>query len=1824
MSLTGEQFKAYVKKLRPHFQRGLLDWYRGEDLHAALDCLDAVVLHVEKVIGSTPAARLWWVARAVVQALKAEGLNHSVSLKLLLGQVDRQLRMLGKEGEAACQETPSDELLKNLLYYVAQSSCNTRRVAAVRLAFRLDELVADDQEPGLSEHPLFGPNLEAANAVSSAVKEHLDGIKDALDRFSRKEQRDVAELAPLLAMFQEVADTLGLLGLGMARRAAIEQRDILEDLIENDRAPSNEQLMDMASTLLGVDATMDSLSGQGVEPTIMNEQTMVELDPGDSHLTGNEYLQLVTSVIGEIKTDLAVVKDAIAMFLEDSNQRHRLDEVPRRVGDVIGGMRMLYLEPAAELTQQWLQFVDRVLLQPREVPEMTSLEGLAEGAEALEYYLESVASARPDAEERLSDARGRIEGLPSVPDESTGGSSFAETRVFAPELDLATMLKQMDVPASATTEDSIVDFDITTASLAPISATTIDFSVIDSDVALDADEVTMFDVSTAPSALFSDERDETMDVAGLFARISEESLDLELSAETDTRPVAESDPSDTAVAAGKVAGAPGTVNDGVEMPDAVAQSLAHAQALLQRMEQDPPDRRDEDDVPEMAPHEVSADEQALLDLAEGKPVTFELLADDESSLEDDDKHVGVATRDAADWPAYDEEEEPESRTYVPSSDLEPEILQIFLEEADEVLSDLQQAFPVWSDNPNDKEALTVVRRSYHTLKGSGRLVGAMKVGDFCWSIENMLNRVIDGVISPTPAVVGLVGEAGETLPMMLRELSSTERFNIDVNAMAARAQALAEAAARGTGNYAEVAEQSKAIAAEMTLREADEEAAEAREIEAGISRAEGDASDTAEVLEFPLSRDAPTATESTNSTVHEVFCQEAPVHLAVLQSRLGHADDVIRRDPQSYLRALHTLTGSARAAGMASMAEVCADLEAYLSTLHQMHEGISTEGLNLIADALAETRTAVDTFTTTGAAEVDRAAEFAERAQLLSDLTIAEPKLQLGDDEPEGMLSERLELRDIFLEEAGDILDVYESVIERWRAAGGSLELLGELQRGLHTLKGSARMVQATNIGDLSHSVENIVMAAADGRYPITDELLSVVEMGQERIADMLDCMVARQPLMSPADLIEQIEALLAAKPSAPADTVQALQSADASVAGRKQDTTYTTDTKESAAAPSEPETPTGDLTEDMLVPDPTLLEEIEEEPEEERALLRTDLSDDDPLLGERGGRIQVDATLLDNLVGYAGEISISQSRIELQVGAFRHNLEEMQQTVSRLREQLRQLELETESQIIYRHERENTSEGEDDFDPLELDRFTRMQELSRGLAESVGDLGNIRDMLTELTRESEGILIQQARTNTDLQHGLMQTRMLPIERLVPRFRRIVRQTARELEKQIRVEITGEDIRIDRAILNRMVGPLEHIFRNAVDHGVEAPSLRAERGKEEVALLQMDVSRDGPEVVIRIADDGNGIDLEAVRSRALQRELLQPDAQVLDDELVQIIFEPGFSTSSAVTQISGRGVGLDVVQNEVKQLGGSVHAETQPRVGATFTIRLPLTLAINQALMVGVGSEELGLPLVNIEAVLRMPAAEAEALEQEDAPFFEAGGLRYPFAYLGASLGVAEASYQQDRYPVVLVRAGDNRMAIRVDELRGRHEVVVKAVGPMLSAIPWVSGATIMGDGRVVLILDAPTLVRLASTLRNPAPVPVGESAERGRLVMVVDDSITVRKVTGRFLQRNGMEVVTAKDGREALAMLQEQLPDVILLDIEMPRMDGFELATTIRNDARMKALPIIVITSRTGQKHTERARRIGIDRYLGKPYHEGELLDNINALLTEAQRARV
>jgi chemosensory pili system protein ChpA (sensor histidine kinase/response regulator) len=444
-----------------------------------------------------------------------------------------------------------------------------------------------------------------------------------------------------------------------------------------------------------------------------------------------------------------------------------------------------------------------------------------------------------------------------------------------------------------------------------------------------------------------------------------------------------------------------------------------------------------------------------------------------------------------------------------------------------------------------------------------------------------------------------------------------------------------------------------------------------------------------------------------------------------------------------------------------------------------------------------------------------------------------------------------------------------------------------------------------------------------------------------------------------------------------------------------------------------------------------------------------------------------------------------------------------------------------------------------------------------------------------------------------------------------------------ELDKRVELEVEGQEIRLDRTVLERITPSLEHLLRNAVDHGIESPKRRKQLGKHEIGTVKISVSRSGSEVVIKVSDDGNGLDQSAIYKMAVHKKMVAAGAKITDEELFQLVLEPGFSTAQEVTQISGRGVGLDVVNADIKQFGGTLDIASQPGQGCMFTIRLPFMLAVNQALLVVVDDEIFALPISNVAAVVRVSWEHLRRLESEQAPSFEYAGSRYRFAHLGTMLEFGEPNYDESHqpYPVVLVHAGEHRMAFLVENLTGRHEIVVKPLGLQLSGIQWLSGATILGDGRVAMILDVPALMRRAASLHGVArdPSTFGQqtvSAEDAATVMVVDDSITVRQVTQRLLNRNGIDVLTARDGVEALALLKQRRPDLMLLDIEMPRMDGFELAATIRKDDDLKNLPIIMVTSRAGKKHSDHATRIGVNRYLGKPYHEGELLENINSLL--------
>jgi chemosensory pili system protein ChpA (sensor histidine kinase/response regulator) len=768
------------------------------------------------------------------------------------------------------------------------------------------------------------------------------------------------------------------------------------------------------------------------------------------------------------------------------------------------------------------------------------------------------------------------------------------------------------------------------------------------------------------------------------------------------------------------------------------------------------------------------------------------------------------------------------------------------------------------------------------------------------------------------------------------------------------------------------------------------------------------------------------------------------------------------------------------------------------------------------------------------------------------------------------------ELVDIFVEEGKDLLDHCDGLISELREAPQDREALAGLQRDLHTLKGGARMAGINAIGDLGHSIESLLEAVAGGRTEIERRDVQLLERGFDRLHQLLTRTGEHRVVEPAQDLLDAFEArtttdIAAASAAAAAAAALAEQTPQAAPA------VAVVDAPLSAPLPVEGST------------------------------------EEDPLARPQQEQVRVRADLLDRLVNHAGEVAIYRSRLEQQLGAFRGAMGELERTNARLRDQLRRLDLETEAQIVARYQREQ-DQADQKFDPLELDRFSTLQQLSRALNESAADLGGLQGVLDDLSRQYDSLLQQQSRVSSELQDGLMRARMVPFDGLVPRLRRVVRQAGMDTGKQVHLTLEGTHGELDRNVLDRMVAPLEHMLRNSVAHGLEAPEQRRAAGKPEEGEIAIRLHREGSEIVLDVADDGAGLDREAIRRRAIERGLLPADAQPSEQELDNLIFASGFSTADQVSQLAGRGVGMDVVGNEVRQLGGSVDIQSVRGQGVRFTLRLPQTLAVTQAVFVQIGETTFAVPVASVSGIGRLSHERFEAADSS----YRYGGEDYPLYDLGSLVGQAPARADgQAQVPLLLVRAGDLRAAVAIDQVLGNREVVVKPVGLQIASVPGIYGATITGDGRVVVILDVAPLVR--RFLANPtAPVLINAPRQERQvpLVMVVDDSLTMRKVTGRILERHNFEVSVARDGVEALEQLEERVPDLMLLDIEMPRMDGYELATAMRADPRYKDVPIVMITSRSGDKHRKRAFEFGVQRYLGKPYQELDLMRNVYDLL--------
>ena len=591
---------------------------------------------------------------------------------------------------------------------------------------------------------------------------------------------------------------------------------------------------------------------------------------------------------------------------------------------------------------------------------------------------------------------------------------------------------------------------------------------------------------------------------------------------------------------------------------------------------------------------------------------------------------------------------------------------------------------------------------------------------------------------------------------------------------------------------------------------------------------------------------------------------------------------------------------------------------------------------------------------------------------------------------------------------------------------------------------------------------------------------------------------------------------------------------------------------------------------------------------------------------------VRVPIQRIDDLVRLVSELFLHRFTFEQSLAKLSHELDELSLSKRRFRQL--HASFEEDNLLVQSGASHQPSQPEAEFDPLELDRYTRLFTHSRDLNEATADVAAAEAQLRLLNTDFDAFLSREKRLSSQLQDRLLRFRMVPLSSVSARLHRTVRAAAAQSGHDAELVIEGATTEIDKPMLEQLCGPLEHLLRNAVDHGIEPPSTRQAAGKPTPGRISLSATHEGTQVVIRLSDDGAGLPLESIRHRAITLGLIDANAEPSAEDIERLLFMPGFSTAEDVTEISGRGLGLDVARTTVEALKGTLTVNTLPGEGTTFTIRLPLTLAITRVLLVEAGGQRFAIPIASVSVVARLNASGFKQVQ--------IGNNNFPLHSLAGLLGLPAAPQHPDeKLPIAVLRGADSQFAVHLDRILDAREVVVKPLHPWIGRAPHLIGATVLADGSIAPILD-PTGLFAARPNKLPAPAPLA-SAKKSLNILIVDDSLSVRRVIAALLAHQGWQSGQAKDGVEALEILRRStsLPDLILLDVEMPRMDGFELTTTLRANPQFATLPIVMLTSRSSDKHRAKAFAAGVSAYLVKPYQDERLLSTILALAGHAAR---
>ncbi len=1926
-SMSGAQLKAALKKVRTVYQVSLLNWIKQINGDKALSNIQVLVTKLQTLVSALHLKQLFWVYSAVIEGMRAKTIEDSVAAKQVAGEVDMLLRDLSEDTNLSASKT--NPTTKNLLYFIATGSGKGRLASEVKNFFNLEQFIPDEEEIKHAEGSLSGKNKDLLQTVSEAINDDVLVVQESLDLYIRNKSADNEELRPLLDTMQKIADTLGILGLGVARENVLLHSTTLEKAIDNNERPTDEDLLDVAKSLLMLESQLGdhihSLGGQ-VSPA----------EDADHSVPKTEQIAILKQLAKESIVNLQQIKSNFVAYIESPWDKGQINDNPKLLQDIAGALKILQLEQASEQMLILIDYINGQIIKKKATPSAPELDQLATTISTFEYYLENLDQGQSIQNNLMEKVTAQVEKLQGFAVELSDDEIETEAPFTESESDQAPVTEEAVESGGSSEVDGVESAETEVA--APVAKTEPSVSNdaivgFGDDVDDEFKEIFLEEYQEelgnlqAKYAMWQEDPENNADAMGEIRRIfhtlkgSGRMVGAELVGEFGWQMenmcnrlldgAIEQTATFRAVLNSGVTMAADmyeALKDGLTLPAGYSKQLANAESVATGAESLPEPAQEtveetaietaaeaEEEVVESEVEEAVETEAADVDPAEttdsetteaaesvAEEVTTEGVEDTEVVADDVDESLDLnLDEDLADLDFSEALEDVEAEAEATDEGAEESAEEVL--DLDEDLADLDfsEALDELTEEVETEDEASETAATEGVSEEAMDLSEDLADLDFSEALEEIDGDLesedsmdLEEAKSPTDEVLDLSDDLADLdfSDVLAEETDSAEAEEAE---MADEAEE-AEAMTLSSEDLAEI-DFSDALDDESDYKDADEEAV----LDLSDAVAEEDFTDALNVTEIEDTEDLldldvsdeeaeaieMVATEDESSEVEvdeEATVAESddsdlsvdPVFIEILQNEVGghietleaYLESASEEVTEEFIRVVHTLNGAASMAEVKGITHMTAPLEKMSVLLNERQQNFTEADIKQIESTVAQAK-AIMADLATGEYEADAsmgdyfadrivalkaeavhdmesdtpdsleeaviddiqeageegleaeeavAEEVEETVETVAEETEAEEETVAAAEEeaveaepaPDPVIAQEVaavtadlddELLEIFSEEAGEIFDRSEHLLAELDDKPDDLEIIQALQRDLHTLKGGARMAGLNQIGDLSHQLESLFESIAEKGATVT----SVQHDMMSSVMDKLHGMITSDDYGQLTSIEHESQLL-----------EKVLNDEGTEIKEESQLDKEFFDPLNQAVSPLDDVQPMAEQEDDTPA----------DAPKKKANVLS-------------GGQIKVNAELLDKLVNFAGEVSIYRSRMEQQSAELRLNIDELENTVERVRRLLRELEHETEAQIIstYQHEGD---ELEEDFDPLELDQFSTIQQLSRSLAESVSDLSNIQNYLQESARSSETLLLQQSRVNTELQEGLMETRLVTFNSLVPRLRRVLRTASSELDKKAKLTVVGAEGEMDKTVLEGIQAPLEHMIRNSMVHGLESD--RKAAGKPEQGNIDIKLSREATEVVITVSDDGAGINTDVVRAKAIERGIIDADADISDQEVAELITHSGLSAADEVTKLAGRGVGMDVVSNEIKRLGGGLEIISRKGEGTSFIIRLPYTLALTQAIIVQVADHRYAIPASGVEGLIRMTHDEFKRRLADGDLDYDYAGDQYHIQELNKLLSVdSEAVVEGGQVPLVMIKTGDQGVALRVDQTFGGREIVVKSVGTQVASVPGIFGATILGDGAVVLILDIIPMHR-AYTQKIKAMADEGielvEEVEEDTTitVMVVDDSITMRRAGERMLTRNDFEVMTAKDGVDALSKLQEQVPDLMLLDIEMPRMDGFELATEMKKSDKFKDIPIIMITSRTGQKHKDRAKSIGVDRYLGKPYQELELLENINDLL--------